>query len=278
MAKLGLVFYLILLPSLNQSGRFCPGRMLPADLAKMTLSDYCALYSSGNLPEEFNHLSLSDIVRLSDEDSESLVVPRGDITEVVATAEMEESNTIEKKFEWREPLPNSNNTNVPLVLVRGDENNEATVGLCLGLYESEFKDLDNNETLEVEVKGSDGNLRSDKFQVDIDYPKDEKLARKTSGLAGSGSDYLCTYCSSRRTTCMDTPPAGDSKVTLTNTLLRETAQYCLKNPSKKSQEQIASVARGVKVKPVCCTEPCSERPDALHLGNTSNIHCSTFLL
>ena len=238
--------------------------MLPADLAQMSLVDFCDLYSSGNLPEEFKHLSLSDIVRLSEEDNEQL----GNLTSVVSYREVREESIEKKKFEWREKLPNSNNTNVPFVLLRGDENNEATVALSFGLYSSEFRELDNNEHLEVEVKGPDGDLKYDKFLVDIDYPKDEKLARKASGLAGSGSDFLCTYCSASRATCKDPPYSGDTKVSLTNTLLKETAHYCQLNPSKRSQELLSKVAKGVKEKPLCSTELSKERPDALHLGKS----------
>jgi hypothetical protein len=236
--------------------------MLPADLeflAQTSLVEFCEMYSDGTIAEQYKHLSLSDIVRLSEE-LNTQQVSDGFVVEEEAGNE----RTVET-FKWREKLPNSNNTNVPFVLLRGDENNDATVALSMELYSEELSELDNNEVLEVEVKDTNGDIKHDKFKLDLDYPKDEKLSRKCAGLAGSGSEFLCTYCSESRKTCKIPPYVGDAEVSLSNTLLKETAQYCQLNPSKKSQELLSKVAIGVKEKPMCSTELFKERPDCLHL-------------
>ena len=73
---------------------------------------------------------------------------------------------------------------------------------------------------------------------------------------------------------MKPPYSGNAGVTLTNNLIHETAHYCQLNPNKKSQELLGKVARGVKNKPLCSTEPKDERPDALHL----DINVTSFLI
>lgn len=171
----------------------------------------------------------------------------------------------DKTFQWREKLPNSNNTNPPILLWRGDENCSSTVALAFGIYDEEFKEL-KDEVMEVTVKNCEGANHKVKFEVDLDFPKDEKLSRKHAGLAGSGSDNLCTYCSQSRKSAKDPPHSGCNPVTLSNTLLREAAHYCQFNPSKKSQEQLSKIALGVKEVPLSTTELNDERPDALHLG------------
>ena len=171
----------------------------------------------------------------------------------------------DKTFQWREKLPNSNNTNPPILLWRGDENCSSTVALAFGIYDEEFIDL-KEEVMEVTVKNCEGLNQKVKFQVELDFPKDEKLSRKHAGLAGSGSDYLCTYCSQSRKSAKDPPHSGCNPVTLSNTLLREAAHYCQFNPSQKSQEQLSKIALGVKEVPLSTTELYDERPDALHLG------------
>jgi hypothetical protein len=170
-----------------------------------------------------------------------------------------------KTFQWREKLPNSNNTNPPILLWRGDENSSATTTLAFGLYDDEFRELQSEHILEVDVKDTTGESIKVKFDVDLDYPKDEKLSRKHAGLAGSGSDNLCTYCNQSRKTVKDPPQKGDNPVTLTNTLLREASHYCQLNPDQKSQEQLSKIAHGVKEVPLSSTEPKDERPDSLHM-------------
>ena len=101
----------------------------------------------------------------------------------------DETDVVEKAIQWRKKLPNSNLTNPPLLLWRGDENNDATVALALGLYEDEFSSIE-HELIEVQVKTHDGRTIKEVCRVELDHPKDEKLARKLNGLAGSGSDFL----------------------------------------------------------------------------------------
>ena len=93
----------------------------------------------------------------------------------------------------------------------------------------------------------------------MDFPKDEKLSRKVLGLAASGSDYLCTYCTASRSDAAEHPIVGNYGVTLTNRLLREAASYLQVNPEKKSQSQLAKYSHGVKQMPLTSTEPCNEK-------------------
>ena len=289
--------------------------MSHADLLNMNLKDFCDLFQNGNLPEQFSHMSLTEIVsavtnqsdaeKSTDEeepqpsqsgpqqernvlcDQQVRAEHQDDELEVsagphphqphgVAGSPAQEQvgqqegdvQVIEKQkktFQWREKLPNSNNTNPPILLWRGDENSSATTSLAFGIYDEEFTELHNEHTLEVDVKDTTGESIKVKFDVDLDYPKDEKLSRKHAGLAASGSDNLCTYCNQSRKTVKDPPHSGDNPVTLTNTLLREASNYCQLNPDQKSQEQISKISFGVKEVPLSSTEPNDERPDALHL-------------
>ena len=202
--------------------------MNSSDLASMSLNDICEIYKKGDFPPDLAHLTLSDIIKIAEEEEniqrdvegnqgevenvpeegeelaseeaneeeniqQDLQVNQGEIEN--APEEGEEparnvaavSNDQERKFWWKEKKPNSNNTNVPLLLWRGDENNSATIALAFGLYEEEFKNIE-NEVLEIKVKSVDGDERFAKIEVEMDFPKDEKLARKSSGLAGSGSE------------------------------------------------------------------------------------------
>ena len=99
--------------------------MLPTRLARMSLREICELYSSGGLPEEYSKISLSELVNLADEEESAVLDSTAVGTTAVRTtaAGTTAAGTIEKKFTWREDTPNSNFTNVPLVLFRGDENN-----------------------------------------------------------------------------------------------------------------------------------------------------------
>ena len=50
---------------------------------------------------------------------------------------------------WREAKPNSDKTNIPVLLWRADENNTASVALAFGLYNEEFKNLNEKENLKI---------------------------------------------------------------------------------------------------------------------------------
>ena len=189
--------------------------------------------------------------------------------------EQEEAEANKKTFWWRESLPNSNYTNIPVLIWRGDENNSSTLALAFGLYEDEFKELQKDYVIEMKVKDSDNGSSNFKFKVDLDFPKDEKLARKHAGMAASGSDNMCTYCTQSRKTVKVPPFSGDNPVTLTNSLLKEASHYCRVNPSKKSQEQLSKIACGVKEIPLSSTEPTDERPDSLHLDINVTKHLVT---
>jgi hypothetical protein len=176
---------------------------------------------------------------------------------------------------WREAKPNSDKTNIPVLLWRADENNTASVALAFGLYNEEFKNLNEKENLKIRVKDEDSESRMETVLVHLDFPKDEKLARKVHGLAAAGSDYLCTYCEASRKAVSDPPYSGSARVTLTSTLLAEASYYCNLNPGKKSQEQIVKQSHGVKGTPITSVEPEQAVPDALHLDLNVTHHLIT---
>ena len=179
-----------------------------------------------------------------------------------------------KSFLWREEKPNSDQSNIPLLLWRGDENNLATLAWAFGLYDREFRNLQSMHNLKVFVSGEHGDLW-ETISINLDLPKDEKLARKSHGQAGAGSDFLCTYCDSSRKTVSEPPYSGDKGVNLTSTLLSEASRYCNLNPGKKSQEQVAKHSFGTKDIPITSTEPLLEIPDALHLDINVTTHLIT---
>ena len=254
--------------------------MIPADLADMTLEEFCNLYSSGQLPHEFEDKSLKQIVleaaqqRQQDQHEEQDQYQLDQEQSQLELEQVEVCDEIftEKTMQWREKHPNSNLTNPPLLLWRGDENNDATVACALGVYEEEFSSI-KNELIEVQVEAHDGTIIQEMCSVEIDHPKDEKLARKLNGLAGSGSDYLCTYCSCSRKNI--SKEEWVSEVTLTNRQLREAAHYCHLNPAKKKQDQISKISFGVKQVPIVYSDPAEEKPDSLHLDINVSKHLIT---
>ena len=114
--------------------------------------------------------------------------------------------------------------------------------------------------------------------INLDLPKDEKLARKSHGQAGAGSDFLCTYCDASRSTVANPPYFGSKEVNLTANLLLEAAIYCNLNPSKKSQAEVAKHSFGVKELPLTSTEPSQEPPDSLHLDINVSQHLITIAI
>ena len=115
--------------------------MIPADLADMTLEEFCNLYSSGQLPHEFEDKSLKQIVleaaqqRQQDQHEEQDQYQLDQEQSQLELEQVEVCDEIftEKTMQWREKHPNSNLTNPPLLLWRGDENNDATVVCALGV-------------------------------------------------------------------------------------------------------------------------------------------------
>ena len=64
------------------------------------------------------------------------------------------------------------------MLWRGDENNTATIALALGLYDQEFKNLQEKEDLKIKVPSSNPEVSTrETVSFHLDFPKDEKLAR-----------------------------------------------------------------------------------------------------
>ena len=186
-----------------------------------------------------------------------------------------DSEAIKKEIIWREPKPNSDKTNIPFILFRGDENSTVTLSMALGLYQKEFKTLHEDEKLKICVSRDELAMKTETFSTHLDFPMDEKLATRVHGLAGSGSDYLCTYCDASRKKVREGPFSGAQEVTLSSTLLKEASFYCNLNPGKKSQEQLVKHSHGTKDIPLSSTEPSQETPDALHLDLNISKHLIT---
>lgn len=176
---------------------------------------------------------------------------------------------------WLEEKPNSDESNIPLLLWRGDENNSATVATVFGIYVEEFINLQDKEKLMIQVKNMEDESSLETLMVDLTLPKDEKLARKSHGQSGAGSDFLCTYCDASRKSVAEPPYSGAREVTLTSALLTEAGRYCNINPGKKTQQELVKHSFGVKEHPITSTEPSQEVPDALHLDINCSIHLVT---
>ena len=89
------------------------------------------------------------------------------------------SGELESRFVWKEEKPNSDKSNIPLLLWRGDENNTATVALAFGLYDKEFKELQELHDLLVLVSKDEPHEMSwVGVNVYLALPKDEKLPRQ----------------------------------------------------------------------------------------------------
>ena len=170
-----------------------------------------------------------------------------------------------KEIIWREDKPNSDESNIPLLLWRGDENNSATLSLAFGKFDKEIVKLSTEENIAIQVDTGNGDRVTETVAVDLTLPKDEKLSRKVYGLAGSGSDYLCTYCDESRATIKEPPYSGAKPVTLTSNLLNEAARYGNINPARVSQAVLVKQTLGVKEMPLTSTDPEREIPDTLHL-------------
>ena len=59
--------------------------------------------------------------------------------------------------------------------------------------------------MKVKVNKNDTETLMETVIVELELPKDEKLARNCHGQAGSGSDFLCTYCDASRKTVSKPP-------------------------------------------------------------------------
>ena len=118
-------------------------------------------------------------------------------------------------------------------------------------------------------------MTEEKVEMELVYPKDEKLARKSHGKAAAGSMYLCTYCDATRQSVIQPPHLGSIPVTLTNKLEEEASYYMALNPGKKSQETLAKHSIGMKESPLLKNDPDEEPPDPLHLDLNISAHLIT---
>ncbi|XP_045174389.2 V(D)J recombination-activating protein 1-like [Mercenaria mercenaria] len=171
---------------------------------------------------------------------------------------------IEAVVSNREPVeifveenPNSVRTNRPLLEAICDENNRASSLVCLLPIENERAFL-KDKILRVQHK--DGWRRHClKFYTSM---IDEKLDRKESGLAGSGSRYLCTLCEA--TTQSAVKDLGSFQISRTYSETKEIAEYIRVNPDRLSQSAIDNISKGVKRTPTLQAEAIEKCLDSTH--------------
>ena len=212
----------------------------------------------------------------SDKEASRLEVPswfRGTVCVMSVDIVMDDGEEMEL---FKEPSPNSGDTNDIILLWKADENNFATVALAMSIYDEECE-VTKNSAFDILLKTEEGdlidvnenehvgrNLRQ-RLVIKVDKPKDEKLSRKCHNRAGAGSSFPCTYCSESRTGASAPPFNGQNPITLTNRLEKEAGIYITQNPSQKNQQNILETSLGQKGEPFTTAEPKEEPMDVLHL-------------
>ncbi|XP_060589217.1 V(D)J recombination-activating protein 1-like [Ruditapes philippinarum] len=91
---------------------------------------------------------------------------------------------------------------------------------------------------------------------------DEKFDRSESGLAGSGSSYICTLCEATRETAKS--ELGLFNVTRTYKQTKEIDDYIKINPDNLSQAKLDQIYVGVKQVPIICADAIEKGIDSTH--------------
>ncbi|XP_045208769.2 V(D)J recombination-activating protein 1-like [Mercenaria mercenaria] len=91
---------------------------------------------------------------------------------------------------------------------------------------------------------------------------DEKFDRSESGLAGSGSRYLCTLCEATREDAM--AKLGSFNITRTYKQTKQIADYMKINPDNLSQAKLDKISLGVKNAPILCADAIEKGIDSTH--------------
>jgi len=81
---------------------------------------------------------------------------------------------------------------------------------------------------------------------------DERLDRKESGLAGSGSRYVCTLCEATSQTAIEN--LGNFKISRTYNETKQISDYIRINPDNLSQPAIDNISKGIKRTPILQAE------------------------
>ena len=156
-----------------------------------------------------------------------------------------------------EEKPNSVRTNRPLLEAICDENNRASSLVCLLPIENE-RSFMKDKIFRVQHENGWRRHCLKFFNSMID----EKLDRKESGLAGSGSSFICTLCEATSKTAVT--DLGTFKISRTYSDTKEIAAYIRINPDKLSQSAIDNISKGVKRTPLLQAEAIEKCLDATH--------------
>lgn len=158
---------------------------------------------------------------------------------------------------FEEPKPNSVMVNRPLLEAIGDENSASTSAVLLRKMEKERLILQNS----IMTIHADTNTRLHRFTI-YNSMIDEKLARSSGGLQGSGSHFICTLCHATKTSAKT--QLGSFKIDRTLTETQQTSTYITTNPDNLTPDELTMEAGGVKRTPLLTSEPKQQLMDATH--------------
>ena len=166
---------------------------------------------------------------------------------------------------FTESKPNSVRTNRPLLEAICDENNHGSSTLCLLGIENERSYMKNKI---LRVQADSGWLRHTLYFTNSMI--DEKLDRANSGLAGSGSSYLCTLCDATRDTAVS--QLGGFSINRTYDETSRIAQYVKLNPDNLKKSDLDKLSKGIKNEPLLTADAIEKGLDATH----ADINCGSF--
>ena len=158
---------------------------------------------------------------------------------------------------FEEERPNSVRSNRPLLEAIADENNHSSSVFCMVPIEQERSFL-KGKILRIHTPSGWRRHEITFFTSMID----EKFDRSESGLAGSGSKYLCTLCSATRDEAKS--KLGSFQITRTYKQTQQIADYIRINPDQLSQSQIDKISLGVKHAPILCSDAVEKGIDSTH--------------
>ena len=158
---------------------------------------------------------------------------------------------------FEEEKPNSVRTNRPLLEAIADENHHSSSIFCMVPIEQERCFL-KGKILRIHTKSGWRRHEITFFTSMID----EKFDRSESGLAGSGSKFLCTLCSATRDEAKT--QLGSFQITRTYKQTQQISDYIRINPDHLSQTQIDKISLGVKHAPILCSDAIEKGIDSTH--------------
>ncbi|NP_001028179.1 recombination activating protein 1-like [Strongylocentrotus purpuratus] len=158
---------------------------------------------------------------------------------------------------FEEPKPNSVIVNRPLLEAIGDENSASTSAVLMRKMEKERLILQNS----IMTIHAGTYTRLHRFTI-YNSMIDEKLARSSGGLQGSGSNFICTLCHATKTSAKT--QLGSFKIDRTLTETQQTLTYITTNPDNLTPDELTTEAGGVKRKPLLTSEPKQQLMDATH--------------